>query len=119
MGSGLKVSKQLIWGEEYRNVTATGSPIDRSETQVVHVRYWASARAAAGTDAEELVVEGPTTLADVVRRLVASHADAHFTKVVGVCSILVGDRPVKALDPETVEVRPGERVELLPPFAGG
>jgi hypothetical protein len=36
-----------------------------------------------------------------------------------VCSVLVGDRPVGAHDPDSVEVLPGETVELLPPFAGG
>lgn len=97
----------------------TGSRSDRNETDTVLVRYWASAREAAGVDSETLTVDGPTTLADVVRRLVESHADPRFTKVVGVCSILVGDRPVKALDPATVVVQPGDSVELLPPFAGG
>jgi molybdopterin synthase sulfur carrier subunit len=89
------------------------------EIQVITVRYWASARAAAGVDAETVAVDGPITLVDLVRRLVESHADAHFAKVVGACSILVGDRPVKSLDPADVVVEPGMTVELLPPFAGG
>lgn len=89
------------------------------EIQIISVRYWASARAAAGVDTEDVRVDGPVTLRDLLDRLVAEHDDAHFAKVVGVCSILVGDRPVKALDPAEVVVRPGESVELLPPFAGG
>lgn len=97
----------------------TGTGSDRTETQVITIRYWASAREAAGVDSERLPVDGPTTLADVVRRLVGSHDDERFAKVVGVCSMLVGDRPVKALDPAEVVVRPGDSVELLPPFAGG
>jgi uncharacterized cupin superfamily protein len=39
--------------------------------------------------------------------------------ILEVCSVLVGDRPVSTEDPETVEVRPGQGVEFLPPFAGG
>lgn len=85
----------------------------------VTVRYWAAARAAAGTGSEELAVDGPTTLADVVRRVVAAHADTGLERVVGVCSVLVGDRPAGGRDPEAVSVEPGETVEFLPPFAGG
>jgi sulfur-carrier protein len=33
--------------------------------------------------------------------------------------VLVGERPVGGRDPSAVVVRPGETVELLPPFAGG
>jgi molybdopterin synthase sulfur carrier subunit len=33
--------------------------------------------------------------------------------------VLVGDRPVGTADPATVVLRPGDHVELLPPFAGG
>ena len=43
----------------------------------------------------------------------------HHPRPVGVCSVLVGDRPVGAHDPALVEVRAGDTVELLPPFAGG
>ena len=32
---------------------------------------------------------------------------------------VVGDRPVGATDPADVALRPGDVVELLPPFAGG
>lgn len=97
----------------------TGTTSGRTETQVIHVRYWASARAAAGTDAEQLVVEGPLSLLDVVRRLADAHAGSRLPQVLEACSVLVGDRPVKSQDPATVVVQPGERVEFLPPFAGG
>lgn len=105
--------------EDYRNVSVTGTGSDRTETQIILVRYWASAREAAGTDAERVPVDGTITLADLLARLVAEHADARFEKVVGACSVLVGDRPVKNVDPATVVVEPGASVELLPPFAGG
>jgi molybdopterin synthase sulfur carrier subunit len=41
------------------NVTTTGH---------VTLRYWASARAAAGTDTEALEVTGPVSLADLLAR---------------------------------------------------
>jgi molybdopterin converting factor small subunit len=48
------------------------------------------------------------------------HLDSpKFKDVVSVCSILIGDRPVGTAEPDQVVVRPGDTVELLPPFAGG
>lgn len=85
----------------------------------VTVRYWASARAAAGTDADVVQVDGTTTLAEVVRRVLARHDDEAFSRVVGVCSVLVEDRPAGPGDHEDVAVEPGQTVQLLPPFAGG
>ena len=88
-------------------------------TSHVTVRYWAAARSAAGTDHDDLPVDGPVTLADVVRRVVAAHPAARMAGVLEVCSVLVGDRPVSTLDPAEVEIRPGDEVQFLPPFAGG
>ena len=88
-------------------------------TSQVTVRYWAAARSAAGTDHDDLPVDGPTTLADVVRRVVDLHPDPALAKVLDVCSVLVGDRPTSTEDPADVEVRPGDSIEFLPPFAGG
>jgi molybdopterin converting factor small subunit len=83
----------------------------------VRVRYWAAARAAAGRDTDEVTGE---TLAEVLDAVRSLHADkAKFAQVVGVCSVLVGERPVGSRDPETVRIGAGETVELLPPFAGG
>jgi molybdopterin converting factor small subunit len=87
--------------------------------QPVTVRFWAAARAAAGVEAEEVAVAGPVTLADVVRRVLAAHDDPRLERVLGVCSVLVGDRPAGAQEPGEVLVNPGETVEFLPPFAGG
>ena len=85
----------------------------------VTVRYWAAARSAAGTDHDDLPFDGPTTLADVVRLVVEAHPDPALAKVLDVCSVLVGDRPVSTEDPADVKVRPGDSIEFLPPFAGG
>lgn len=86
----------------------------------VTVRYWASARAAAGVESDVLPVEARTTLADVLAAAGALHADRpRLADVLGVCSVLVGDRPIGSADPAQVALRPGDTVELLPPFAGG
>ena len=90
-----------------------------SETQVIRVRYWAAARAAAGLAEEEVAVAGPVTLAELRAEVVARHAGTRLPDVVGVCSVLVGERPVSSEDPGEVVVRPGDTVEFLPPFAGG
>ena len=89
------------------------------EPGIVTVRYWASARAAAGVPSDGVEVAGPVSLADLRRRAVALHPGTRLEAVLGVCSALVGDQPVGSRDPETVEVRPGDTVEFLPPFAGG
>ena len=89
------------------------------ETAPITVRYWASARAAAGVESDALPVTGPLTLADVVRRSAALHPGTRLPGVLEACSVLVGDQPVKSRDPESVLVRPGQTVEFLPPFAGG
>ncbi|MGC4110471.1 MAG: MoaD/ThiS family protein [Nocardioides sp.] len=89
------------------------------ETAAITVRYWASARAAAGVESDALTVTEPLTLADVVRRAAALHPGTRLPGVLEACSVLVGDQPVRSRDPETVVVRPGQMVEFLPPFAGG
>ncbi len=84
------------------------------------LRYWASARAAAGVEQDVLEVAGAVSLADLAARARALHASSpRFGDVLGTCSALVGDRPVGAADPAAVRVEPGQTVEFLPPFAGG
>jgi len=86
----------------------------------VRLRYWASARAAAGVEEDVLEVEGPVTLESLLARAKGIHADsAVFASVLDSCSVLVGDRPVASKDPSTVDVPVGATVEFLPPFAGG
>ena len=83
------------------------------------MRYWASARAAAGVDTDPLEVTGVTSLADLLGRVKDLHGDEKFTRVLSTCSVMVGDRPVTTDDPATVQVSPGSTIEFLPPFAGG
>ena len=94
-------------------------PSKRNETDTIQVHYWASARAAAGVSADEIEVDGPIALDEVVRRAAALHPGTRLSEVLAVCSALVGDRPVSSADPGQVVVEPGATVEFLPPFAGG
>lgn len=99
----------------------SSSPPDETDviTGSIRVRYWASARAAAGVESDSLAVSGPITLAEVLRRALALHPGTRLGDVLQVCSVLLGDRPVTAEDPGDVTVDPGSSVEFLPPFAGG
>jgi len=89
------------------------------ETNVIRVRYWAAAKAAAGTDADDVPVNGPTTLTELREAAVALHPGTRLADVLAVCSTLVGDQPVGTADPASYVVEPGASVEFLPPFAGG
>jgi len=99
------------------DVTTVGS--GNGETSVIRVHYWAAAKSAAGVAGDDLPVDGPISLTEVVRRAVALHPGTRLPDVLKTCSALLGDRPVSAEDPDTVEVAPGVTVEFLPPFAGG
>ncbi len=81
------------------------------------MRYWASARSAAGV-AEERVPAG--TLADVLTEISRRHRDRdRFDDVIDSCSVLVGETPVGSRAPADVRIAAGDSVEFLPPFAGG
>lgn len=83
----------------------------------VTVRFWASARAAAGHESDTV---GAGTLADVLAAVRAANPDnKRLADVMSMCSVLIGDVPVTTSDPAEVDVPPGATVELLPPFAGG
>ena len=87
--------------------------------QRICVRYWASAKAAAGVPVDELPTDGPISLAEVRRRVVALHPDTRLQDVLATCSTIVGEQPVGSRDPDVVMVAPGAVVEFLPPFSGG
>lgn len=90
-----------------------------SEKQVIRVHYWAAAKSAAGVPGDDLPVDGPISLAEVLARAVALHPGSRLPDVLRTCSALLGDRPVSTEDPDDVLVPPGSIVEFLPPFAGG
>lgn len=88
--------------------------------ETVTVHYWAAARAAAGTAAEQLPVPGPLTLGELVEQVLARHEGSDgLAKVLGVCSVLLDGGQLRTVDPAEQVVRPGQTVEFLPPFAGG
>ena len=79
------------------------------------LRYWAGARAAAGT-AHEQVSGG--TLGEALDRARAAHGD-RFAQVLSVCAVVVDGEPLGARDPEAVALDGVDVVDVLPPFAGG
>jgi molybdopterin synthase sulfur carrier subunit len=89
------------------------------ETNIIRVRYWAAAKAAAGVDSDDVPVSGPITLAQLRAQAVELHPGTRLAEVLAVCSTLVGDQPVGRADPASVVIEPGASVEFLPPFAGG
>lgn len=93
---------------------------DEPQGGQVTLRYWAAARAAAGAAEEQVDVAGPVPLADLIAGALARHGDSErLARILGSCSVLVGDQPIGTADPAGVLVTPGQSVEFLPPFAGG
>ncbi|WFB11704.1 MoaD/ThiS family protein [Streptomyces sp. LX-29] len=81
------------------------------------IRYWAAAKAAAGT-AEEPYTAG--TLAEALDAARRAHSERpDFARVLQRCSFLVDGSPVGTRDHTTVPLAEGGTVEVLPPFAGG
>lgn len=81
------------------------------------IRYWAAAKAAAGT-AEETYEAA--TLADALAAARARHGDRpEFARVLARCSFLVNGTQVGPGPHEAVTLPEGATIEALPPFAGG
>ncbi|KEI45447.1 MoaD/ThiS family protein [Saccharopolyspora rectivirgula] len=89
------------------------------ETVTVQVRYFAGARAAAGTPEETVRVDRPAgaavTAADVIEAVLDKH-DQKLRDVVGACSFLLNGVAVRD---QQVRVPDGAQLDVLPPFAGG
>lgn len=79
------------------------------------MRYWAAAKAAAGTH-EEPYEAG--TLAEAVAAAKARRGE-EFARVVRRSSFLIDGDPVGSRPHESVPLPEGGVVEVLPPFAGG
>jgi sulfur-carrier protein len=89
----------------------TSGPAGATRTGVnVTVRYWASARAAAGRDTESFV---GNRVGDVLGVAAAAHTG--LSAVLDVSTILLDGRRVTAAEP----LSEGSILEVLPPFAGG
>ncbi|BBY75438.1 molybdopterin synthase sulfur carrier subunit [Mycolicibacterium parafortuitum] len=80
----------------------------------VTVRYFAAARAAAGTEAETLDIPSGTTLDALVQILKAR--DERLAAVLARCSYLRDGMAVRDM---TVELGDAQTIDVLPPFAGG
>ncbi|HEY2222355.1 MoaD/ThiS family protein [Actinomycetospora sp.] len=79
------------------------------------VRYFAGAKAAAGTSAETVTLPAGTTVADLVAAVAADHGEA-LVRVLGACSLLLDGLAVHDRDQALPD---GATVDVLPPFAGG
>ena len=89
----------------------------------VSVRYFAAARAAAGVEQEEVTLDGQlrsgATREQFIELLTSLHREVPageppLSRVLPQCSFLVDG--VALTDGKVV---PGNRVDVLPPFAGG
>lgn len=81
----------------------------------VRVRYFAGARAAAGTAEETVDLPAGATLADVVSVLGSRHGE-RLAKVLTAASLLLDG---VATPNHAAPVAAGVTVDVLPPFAGG
>ncbi|GGX88020.1 MoaD/ThiS family protein [Streptomyces anandii] len=81
----------------------------------VTVRYWAAAKAAAGTAQEPYEAR---TLAEALDAVREKHP-GELVRVLQRCSFLIDGDPVGTRGHETVRLTEGGTVEVLPPFAGG
>jgi sulfur-carrier protein len=79
------------------------------------IRYWAGARAAAGTETEQY---SAGTLAEALDAARAARGP-EFSRVLSVCSFLIDGDPVGTRPHGDVTLPEGGTVEVLPPFAGG
>ena len=80
----------------------------------VTVRYFAAARAAAGTECETITLPAGTTVAELIENL--SARGTHLATVLSRCSYL---RDEIAVRDEATALSAGDTVDVLPPFAGG
>ena len=93
----------------------TSGPVGASRTRVdVRIRYWASARAAAGCDSEHFAGR---CVGDVLLAAAAAHTG--LGAVLEVSTILMNGRPVTAAEPLPESLPEWAILEVLPPFAGG
>jgi sulfur-carrier protein len=83
----------------------------------ITVRYFAAARAAAGTESETVTVHPGATVAELVDGL--SERDAQLATVLSRCSYLCDGIAVRGDAAASRCLRAGETIDVLPPFAGG
>jgi molybdopterin converting factor small subunit len=84
-------------------------------TRTVTVRYFAAAKAAAGTPEETIELPAESTLDDVLGAVRAGHGP-ELSRVLERCSFLVDEVAARRLD---LPLGDASAVDVLPPFAGG
>jgi molybdopterin synthase sulfur carrier subunit len=80
----------------------------------IGVRYFAAARAAAGSDSEGLTVRAGVTVGDLVDEL--SSRNPELARVLLRCSYLCDG---VAVHDKAQPLHTGNTIDVLPPFAGG
>jgi sulfur-carrier protein len=83
---------------------------------IVTMRYWAAAKDAAGVSEQPVTAD---TLAAALAAVTGSDDRARLRAVIARSSFLVDGSPVGRRAAETVLLRDGNVIEVLPPFAGG
>ena len=80
----------------------------------ITVRYFAAARAAAGSDSEQLTVRSGATVAELVDGL--GGRSQELARVLVRCSFLCDGLAVRD---QAQPLQAGNTIDVLPPFAGG
>ena len=80
----------------------------------ITVRYYAAARAAAGSDSEQLTVRPGATVRELVDGL--GGRSRELARVLVRCSFLCDGLAVRD---QAQPLRAGNTIDVLPPFAGG
>lgn len=84
-------------------------------TRTLTVRYFAAAKAAAGTPEETVALPAGATVADAVDALRSGH-DPELGRVLDRCSFLLDEVAVRD---RSVALGDTAVLDVLPPFAGG
>ncbi|MBV8348012.1 MAG: MoaD/ThiS family protein [Mycolicibacterium sp.] len=87
---------------------------DVSTRLQVTVRFFAAARAAAGSDAQTLVLGPGATVSELVS--VLGKGNPGLAEVLERCSYLCDEVAVRDT---SMTLRPGQTIDVLPPSAGG
>jgi len=83
---------------------------------IVTMRYWAAAKDAAGVPEQRVTAD---TLAAALAAVTGSADRARLRAVVARSSFLIDGTPVGRQAADAVQLRDGNVIEVLPPFAGG
>ncbi|WP_019815771.1 MoaD/ThiS family protein [Saccharomonospora saliphila] len=94
--------------------TADLAPADEHVVTVL-VRYFASARAAAGVDSELVRLPASASVGDAVEHVRRRHTD-RLPRVLDACGFLLDGVAVRDM---TRSLPDGSELDILPPFAGG